>query len=49
MVCSKYWETLIQNLNQEVFTIFTVDLPGFGDSTYHKSIESVDEMAQYLR
>ncbi|MFJ7826518.1 alpha/beta fold hydrolase [Psychrobacillus sp. NPDC096623] len=47
MTSSKHWDVLIDKLDQR-FTIYAVDLRGFGESTYHKRIQGIKDFSDDL-
>lgn len=47
MSSSRHWEPLMKALSPE-YTLYAVDLRGFGDSTYHRGIESLADFAADL-
>lgn len=45
MSSHKWWTVSVENLEKD-FRIVVVDLRGFGQSTYHRPVESLKELAQ---
>jgi pimeloyl-ACP methyl ester carboxylesterase len=48
MTSSKHWDLLIEALPKE-FKVFAVDLRGFGQSSYHKEINSIKDFSDDLK
>lgn len=47
MTSSKHWDVLIDKLNNR-FTIYAIDLRGFGESTYNKRTQGIKDFADDL-
>lgn len=47
MTSSKHWEVLLERLDNK-FTIYAIDLRGFGESTYHNRIHGIKDFADDL-
>lgn len=48
MTSSQHWDLVIEKLQGE-YHIYAIDLRGFGKSTYHKSIDSLQDFANDLK
>ncbi|UYO99630.1 alpha/beta hydrolase [Oceanotoga sp. DSM 15011] len=48
MTSSKHWDILMENLSDE-FTIYAVDLRGFGISSYNNPINSLEDFSKDLK
>lgn len=44
MTSSKHWDVLLEKLDKR-FTIYAIDLRGFGESTYHNRIQGIKDFA----
>lgn len=47
MSSSVHFQVLMEKF-EDRFTVYALDLPGFGDSTYNKELNSLREMSKYL-
>lgn len=47
MTSSKHWDVLIERLDNK-FTIYAIDLRGFGESTYHNRVQGIKDFADDL-
>lgn len=47
MTSSMHWDVLLEALDKE-FTIYAIDLRGFGESTYHNRIQGIKDFADDL-
>lgn len=47
MTSSKHWDVLLEALDKK-FTIYAIDLRGFGESTYHNRIQGIKDFADDL-
>lgn len=47
MSSSVHFQVLMEKF-EDRFTVYALDLPGFGDSTYNKELNSLQEMSKYL-
>ncbi|MDO4778055.1 MAG: alpha/beta hydrolase [Tissierellia bacterium] len=47
MSSSVHFQVLMEKI-EDRFTVYALDLPGFGDSTYNKELNSLREMSKYL-
>ncbi|TLS38361.1 alpha/beta hydrolase [Pseudalkalibacillus caeni] len=48
MTSSKHWDLVLENLD-EGYTIYAVDLRGFGVSTYHQRIDSMKDFSEDIK
>mgnify|MGYP006279130943 CR=1 FL=1 len=46
---SKNWDLLMEELPKEEYTIFAVDLRGFGESSYNKKIDSISDFSDDIK
>ncbi|WP_277585206.1 alpha/beta fold hydrolase [Psychrobacillus antarcticus] len=44
MTSSKHWDILLESLDKR-FTIYAIDLRGFGESTYHNRVQGIKDFA----
>ncbi|TFB13393.1 alpha/beta hydrolase [Filobacillus milosensis] len=48
MTSSKHWDVLMDVLDSQ-YKLYAIDLPGFGESTYHNEIESIRDLSETVR
>lgn len=48
MTSSKHWDLLLEAMDER-FTIYAVDMRGFGESTYHKRITSIKDFSDDIK
>lgn len=48
MTSSIHWDVLLQRMDKK-YKLYAIDLRGFGESTYHKPIQSIKDFADDLR
>ncbi|MGM9988121.1 MAG: alpha/beta fold hydrolase [Bacillaceae bacterium] len=48
MISSKHWEPVLENFD-EAYTLYAVDMRGFGLSTYHHHIRSIKELSEDIK
>ena len=46
---SKDWDLFMENISGEKYTLYAPDLRGFGESSYHKRINRVEDFAKDLK
>src|SRR5690625_5967798 len=49
MCSSEHYATLLKEMDPISYTIYALDLRGFGDSTYHSPIETVRDISDDIR
>ncbi|MFI8686665.1 alpha/beta fold hydrolase [Rossellomorea sp. NPDC077527] len=48
MTSSKHWDVVLDNMDER-YKIYAVDLRGFGESSYHRGIESIKDLSDDLK
>ncbi|MEI4768117.1 alpha/beta hydrolase [Psychrobacillus sp. FJAT-51614] len=48
MTSSKHWDVLIDKLDQK-YTLYAIDLRGFGESTYHTRVQGIKDFSDDLK
>ncbi len=48
MTSSKHWDLLLETMDER-FTIYAVDMRGFGESTYHQRITSIKDFSDDIK
>ena len=48
MTSSKHWDLLLESMDEQ-FTIYAVDMRGFGGSTYHNRITSIKDFSKDIK
>ena len=48
MTSSKHWDLLLESMDEQ-FTIYAVDMRGFGGSTYHNRITSIKDFSEDIK
>ncbi|WP_350343596.1 alpha/beta hydrolase [Proteinivorax tanatarense] len=49
MTSSKHWDVLMESLAEDKYTIYAIDLRGFGQSSYNTPIESLADFSHDLK
>ncbi|MGM8216754.1 intracellular short-chain-length polyhydroxyalkanoate depolymerase [Bacillaceae bacterium W0354] len=48
MTSSKHWDVLIDALDKS-YKVYAIDLPGFGESTYHNELTSIQDLSESVK
>ncbi|ADC48852.1 putative 3-oxoadipate enol lactonase [Alkalihalophilus pseudofirmus OF4] len=48
MTSSLHWDLLLESLDP-TFKVYAIDMRGFGESTYHRAVDSIEDFAEDIR